>query len=202
VRVEYLGFETVGEHREFRLRVYGPDASREFRFRIAIASFTDGGIRMQDGPDVCYQKLLHVAGNTTSADVITIDGADLASYREAHTKVAKHRRSWTPPSTLGTPVPTPAVVRRPRPRALLPPPAAPPLLERPAFEEGQRVSHALYGEGVMTSSSGAHTVVTFDKQGPKMFITSMLKVTVLSAAHAWETGPRGKNRRRPAPPSS
>jgi hypothetical protein len=204
VRVEYLGFETVGEHREFRLRVYGPDASREFHFRIAIASFTDGGIRMQDGPDVCYQKLLQVAaGDTTSADVVTIDGADLASYREAHTKVAKHRRSWTPPSTLATPVPAPAVVRRQRPTAaLLLPLAVPPVAESPAFEEGQRVSHAVYGAGVTTSSNGAHTVVTFDKQGPKMFITSMLKVTVLSAAHAWETGARGKNRPCPAPPSS
>jgi len=203
MRVEYLGFETVGEHREFRLRVYGPDASSEFRFRIAIASFTDGRIRMQDGPDVSYQKLLRVAaGGLTSADVVTIDDADLASYREAHTKVAKHRRSWTPPSPLATPVPTPAVLRRHRPRAPLPPPAVPPVLERSAFEEGQRVSHAIYGEGVMTSSSGAHTVVTFDKQGPKMFITSMLKVTVLSPAHAWETGARGKNRPCPTGPWS
>ena len=194
VRVEYLGFETVGPHREFRLRVYGPDASREFRFRIAVASFADGQVRMQDGPDVCYQKLLRVAaGDLTSTDVITIDDADLVSYREAHTKVAKHRKSWRPPSTLATPAAIPAIVRRQSPRAPAPSPSVP-VLVRPAFEEGQRVSHAVFGDGVTTSSSGGHTVVTFDAQGPKMFITSMLKVTVLSPAHTWETSPRGKNR--------
>jgi hypothetical protein len=194
VRVEYLGFENVREHREFRFRVYGPDTSSELRFRIASTAFADGRIRMQDGPDVCYQKLLRVtAAGVTSADVVTIDEADLVSYREAHTKVSKHRRSWVDPSTRATPVAAPAIARPPRPKRPSPP-RVPPVVERPAFEVGQRVTHAVFGDGVTTSSRGARTVITFDEQGPKMFITSMLKVTVLSPAHTWETGPRGKNR--------
>jgi hypothetical protein len=47
---------------------------------------------------------------------------------------------------------------------------------------------------VTTSSSGGHTVVRFDQDGLKTFITSMLDVAVLSAPHTWETGPRGNNR--------
>ena len=200
VRVEYLGFENVGEHREFRFRVYGPDTSIEFRFSIASAGFADGRIRMQDGPDVCYQKLLRVAaGSVERADVITIDDGDLVLYREAHTKVTKHRRSWTPPSTPATPVPTPARARPQRARVPSSSPVVLPILDRPAFASGQRVSHAVFGEGVTTSSRGVHTVVTFDEQGPKMFITSMLKLTLLSAPHEWETGPRGKNRPLPTP---
>jgi hypothetical protein len=196
IRVEYLGFQNVGEHREFRLRVYGKDESSEFRFRIAIAAFGAGRMRLQDGPDVCYQKLLQsvAAGDTERPDVITIDEADLASYRETHTHLPKHR-SWTP-----TPSPTPAATldippRRPRP----PSPALPmvPLVTddtEPALEKGQRVSHKIFGVGVTTSSRGGHTVVQFDQDGPKTFVTSMLELEVLSAPRTWETGPRGKNR--------
>lgn len=193
VRVEYLDFQNVAEHREFRLRVYGPDESTEFRLRIAIAAFGAGRVRLQDGPDVCYQKLLRAvaAGETASPDLITIDDFDLASYREAHTHLPKHR-SWTPSSP-----PTPAIMPRKRPRTPSPQPAVAPLVTKdtdPALEEGQRVSHAVFGVGVTTSSSGGHTVVRFDQDGPKTFVTSMLEVDVLSAPHTWETGPRGKNR--------
>jgi hypothetical protein len=190
VRVEYLDFQNVAEHREFRLRVYGPDGWTEFRLRIAMAAFGAGRVRLQDGPDVCYQKLLRAvaAGETASPDVITIDDVDLASYREAHTQVPKHR-SWTPSSP-----PTRAIVPPQQPRTRSPQPPVAPLPTNdtgPAFEKGQRVSHAVFGVGVTTSSSGGHTVVRFDQDGPKTFVTSMLKVDVLSAPHVLESGRRG-----------
>jgi hypothetical protein len=193
VRVEYLDFGNVGEHREFRLRVCGPDGAAEFRLRIAIAAFDAGRVRLQDGPDVCYQKLLRAvaAGETASSDVITVDEVELASYREAHTHVPK-RRSWTPSSPAA-----PAFVPPKRPRMPSPqrPVAAPVTGDtEPALEEGQRVRHAVFGAGVTTSSSRGHTVVRFDQDGLKTFVTSLLKVDVLSAPHTWETGPRGINR--------
>jgi len=188
VRVEYLGFQNVAEHREFRLRVFGRHGSTEFRFGIAIAAFGAGRVSLQDGPDVCYQKLLRAvaAGATASSDVITIDDVELASYREAHTHVPK-RKSWAPLSP-----PTPLLL--PREQARTP---SPPLVTNdpaPGPEEGQRVSHAIFGVGVTTSSSEGHTAVCFDKGGTKTFVTSMLEVDVLSAPHTWETGPRGTNR--------
>lgn len=197
VRVEYLDFADVAEHREFRFRVSGPDGPTEVRVRIAIAAFAAGRVRLQDGPDVCYQKLLRTvaAGETTSADVITIDEAELTSYREAHTHAPK-RRSWTPTPSPSS-APTPAFVPRRQPRTpSAPPRVAPPVTSHaaPAFEEGQRVVHAVHGIGVTTSSSDGHTVVQFDEDGPKTFVTSMLELDVLSPPHTWETGPRGKNR--------
>jgi hypothetical protein len=202
VRVEYLDFQNVGKDREFRFRVYGADGSTEFRLRIAIAAFAAGRVRLQDGPDVCYQKLLRAvaAGDTASPGVIAIDDVDLAIYLEAHTKVPK-RRSWTPsspaPSSPTSSSPTlpnvpPRQSRTPSPRL----PVAPLVTSHgePALEEGQRVSHSVFGAGVTTSSSRGHTVVCFDQAGPKTFVTSMLKVDVLSAPHMWETSPRGKNR--------
>lgn len=192
VRVEYLDFQNLAEHREFRFRVYGRDGSIEFRFRIAIAAFGAGRVRLQDGPDVCYQKLLRsvAAGETAGPDPIAIDDVELASYREAHTKVVKQRPQ-------ASPLPAPAVVpRRPaRTRSSQPPVAPIPSLDtEPALEAGQRVSHAVFGAGVTTSTSGSHTIVCFDQDGPKTFVTSMLKLEVLSAPHMWETGPRGDNR--------
>ena len=105
-RMEYLGFQEVDGRREFRLRVFGREGSTEFRFGIAIAAFSAGRVSLQDGPDVCYQKLLRVvaAGETAIPDVITIDDAELASYREVHTSVPK-RRARPPLSQLSPPTP-------------------------------------------------------------------------------------------------
>lgn len=193
VRVEYVDFQNVAEHREYRFRGYGADGWAEFRLRIAVADFGAGRVRLQDGPDVCYQKLLWVVagGETPGADVITIDEADLASYREAHTLVPK-RRSF---SAASPPTPTPAIVPQRQPRTPSPRlPFAPPLVTsdtEPSLEQGQRVSHAVFGAGVTASSGGGHTVIRFDEGGPKTFVTSLLEVDVLSAPHAWETDPRG-----------
>ena len=195
VRVEYLDFQNVFDHREYRLAVYRPEGSTEFRFRIAIAAFGPLGVRLQDGPDVCYQKLLRAvaAGETASDDVVTIDDLELATYREAHTHVPKHR-SWA-----SSEPPKPPFVPRTPPRPRSPQlPVAPPATNdaEPALDEGQRVSHPVFGVGVTTSSSGGHTVIRFDEDGPRTFVTSMLNLEVLSAPHTWETGPRGKNRPR------
>ena len=193
LRVEYLDFQNVADHREFRLRAFGPDGSTEFRFRIAVAAFGAGRIRLQDGPDVCYQKLLRAvaAGETASLDVTSIDDVELARYREAHTPAPKRR----PTSFSSTPK-EPVVPRKP-PRTSAPRlPVAPPVTNdaEPALQAGQRVRHALFGVGVTTSSSGGRTGVHFDQDGLKTFVTSLLDVIVLSAPHTWETGPRGHNR--------
>jgi hypothetical protein len=193
-RVEYLDFQSVADYREYRLAIHGPDGSSEVRLRIANSSFDTGRARLQDGPEICYRRLLRaVACGETAPDVVTIDDLELASYREAHTQVPRHR-PWA--ATLP---PRPAPVQRTplRPRPPQPPiaaPAASPAKQGPA--EGQRVSHAAFGVGVVTASRSGHTTVHFDECGPRTFITSMLDLELLSAPHTWETGPRGKNRPR------
>jgi hypothetical protein len=196
VRVEYLDFKGVPDHREYRLAVWRPEGPTEFRFRIATAAFDAGRVRLQDGPDVCYQRLLRdvAAGETAIPDVVTIDEAELASYRVAHARVPKHRSGWTPSLP-----PKPPFVARPKPRPASPRLPVGPLATNdaePAFDEGQRVRHAVFGVGVTKSSGGGHTIIRFDEDGPRTFVTSMLELEVLSAPHTWETGPRGKNRPR------
>jgi hypothetical protein len=201
--VEYLDFQNVAEHREYRLRVHGPDGWTEVRFSIEIAAFVAHRVSLQDGPDVCFQKLSRViaAGETASNDVIAIDDVELASYREAHTRAPK-RRSWAPISP-----PTPPALPQPPPRTSSPRRLAPPLVTNdpaPGLQEGQRVRHAIFGVGVTTPSSVGHTAVCFDEGGRKTFVTSMLELDVLSAPYTWETTPRGTNRpcRTPAPPAA
>ena len=198
VRVEYLGFDNVAEHREFRLRAYGRDGSTEFRFGIAFAAFRAGRVSLQDGPDVCYQKVLRgiEAGAAANLDVITIDEVELASYREAHKLVKKHRTAapWSPPTPSVEPP------REPVRRLSLPRRVAPLVVSdrAPGLEEGQRVHHAIFGAGVTAASGGGRTAVCFDTGGTKMFVTSMLEVDVLSAPHTWETSRRGANLPCPA----
>ena len=97
----------------------------------------------------------------------------------------------------------PSFVPRPEPRTPSPRLPVGPFATNdaePALDEGQRVRHAVFGDGVTTSSGGGHTVIRFDENGPRRFVTSLLELEVLSAPHTWETGPRGKNRPRATAP--
>jgi hypothetical protein len=166
----------------------GLDGSSEIRIRIALAAFGACRVRLQDGPDVCYQKLLRTAAaDPVVPEVIALEDVDLMSYAEGHTNAPKHR-SWS------SSTPSPELVAAPNGPAL--PSSARTLatVPEPPLEGGQRVSHAVFGLGVMNPPSAGHTVVCFDQDGPRRFVTSMLEVDILSAPHTWETSARGKNR--------
>ena len=194
LRVEFIDFQNVGDHRDYRFQVSCADEPAEVRIRVAMGRFGPGGLRLQDGPDACYQRLLRAVGDGETAlpEVILLDDADLASYREAHTPVVRSRAaSASTPRPALPPKPARTFVRTPSR-----PTAAPEVTKAPVpvFAEGQRVRHAVFGVGVTSSSTEGHTVVHFDEAGPKTFITSLLEMDALSAPHTWETGPRGVNR--------
>ena len=194
VRVEYVDFQDVGEYREFRFRVRVLDGSTEVRARIAVVAFGPGRMRLQDGPDLCYRKVVEAvaaAGDAATPETIMIEEADLAGYAEGHKTVPKHR-SWSSPSpeTPATAAPEDSAAQPIARRAsaiVMPAPEA-------VLEGGQRVCHPVFGLGVMSPPSGGRTVVCFDEDGPKTFVTALLEVDILSAPHTWETSARGKNR--------
>jgi hypothetical protein len=192
LRVEYVDFQDVAEHREFHFRVRDTEGVTDWSVRVAIAAFA-GRVRLQDGPDVCYQKLRRTLATTEGAvpQTITVDETDLAGYADEHTKAPKHR-SWSLASPAADvlpagPVAPPVVARRAAPVAAVP---------APVLQGGQRISHAVFGLGVMSAPTGVHTVIHFDQDGSKRFVTSMLDVDILSAPQTWETTLRGKNRLR------
>jgi hypothetical protein len=45
------------------------------------------------------------------------------------------------------------------------------------FAKGNRVSHADYGNGTITSSEEKYTVIEFDHHGRKVFLTDMVQLT-------------------------
>jgi hypothetical protein len=199
-RVEYVQFQDLAEHRDYRFRVYGTEGSSEIRMRIANAAFSARSVRRQDGAEVCYRKLLRTvaAAEVPYPDVIVIEESDLFSYRDDHTPVPKRRSPPPiphPAPEVASPRPTPY---RSRPARVTSPrlPVATVVPEEvgPSFEEGQRVNHAIFGAGVTTASTRERTVVAFDRDGPRTFVTALLDLEVLSAPHTWETGPRGTNR--------
>ena len=192
VRVEYVDFQDVAEYREFRFRVRVLDGSAEVRARIPVAAFGPGRMRFQDGPDLCYRKVVEAvaaAADNATPETVTIDEATLAGYAEGHKSVQKHR-SWSSPSPVTTEATGPADPAAPPAARVM---AATPV---PVLEGGQRVSHAIFGLGVMSSPSGGRTVISFDEHGPRTFVTKLLEVDLLSPPHTWETTLRGKNRPR------
>jgi hypothetical protein len=192
LRVEYVDFQDVAEYREFRFRVRRTEEATDWRVRVAVAAFA-GRVRLQDGPDVCYQKLLRTLATADAAvpETITVDETELAGYADEHTKAPKHR-SWSLASPTAEVLPAgqvapPVVARRAAPVVAV---------TAPVLKGGQRISHAVFGLGVMSAPTGVHTLIHFDQDGPKRFVTSMLDVDLLSAPHTWETTVRGKNRLR------
>ncbi len=85
-RIQYLGETTGPVFREFRLAVHTGDTACEFGFRIALSAFTGGLLRMQDGPDLCYQTLARdvADGGEITASVREVSAAELEAYHAAH----------------------------------------------------------------------------------------------------------------------
>ena len=55
--LEYRGFRNADDRREYKLFARVADETREFTVWIAHAAFAAGHVHLQDGPDICYQKV-------------------------------------------------------------------------------------------------------------------------------------------------
>lgn len=64
------------------------------------------------------------------------------------------------------------------------------------LQSGQRVQHTVFGCGVTTLCTDDRTTIQFDDHGVKTFVTSMLRVEVLSPPGSWVVDRRNKPRPR------
>jgi hypothetical protein len=97
--VEYVGFRTSADRREYVLRSHlGPEV-REYTVGISLAAFAAGRVRLQDGPEICYLKLLRELDSATAAPSrevdFTVTDAELADYVTAHTTPARSRGGFS-----------------------------------------------------------------------------------------------------------
>jgi hypothetical protein len=94
--LEYLGFRTTEEGRDYLLRTRLDNEIHGYTVHIAHEAFAAGRARFQDGPEISYAKVrdeLAAHENGPIEDVFTINDAELASYRETHTRQPSWRKS-------------------------------------------------------------------------------------------------------------
>jgi hypothetical protein len=93
--VEYVGFKTIGDHRQYSLRARTAEASRDFSVNIPNALFVAGRAKFQDGPELAYQKLqreMAAHENEPAHDTFTVTEAEFEAFKEAHRPQARPRR--------------------------------------------------------------------------------------------------------------
>jgi hypothetical protein len=104
--IHYVGFGNVEGRRGYEIDVQRGLEKRRYTVWIELAAFARGQALLQDGPDICYQKLLRElasAEGQVPGGGIDVTERDLAAYRESHAPPA--RRSFSPsprPSVPGS----------------------------------------------------------------------------------------------------
>jgi len=97
--LEYLGFKTTSDSREYHLRSRVGADRRDYTVGIAHEAFASGQARYQDGPAICYEKLereLH-APEPSQACHFDVDAADLLAFHQAHASPQKKRQKPAAP---------------------------------------------------------------------------------------------------------
>ncbi len=93
--VEYVGFKTVGDHRQYTLRARTAESSRDFSVNIPNALFVAGRAKFQDGPELAYQKLqreMAAHDNEPAHATFTVTDAVFVAFTYAHRPPGRPRR--------------------------------------------------------------------------------------------------------------
>jgi len=88
VTIRYLGFHDGPGRREYVLDAQRGDETGRYTLWIELSAFSSRHALLQDGPEICYQKLLRELSDAElrgSAGMAVTEN-DLTSYREAHTR--------------------------------------------------------------------------------------------------------------------
>lgn len=109
--VEYVGFRTGEDRREYVLRSHLGSEVHEYTVGIALAAFTAGRARLQDGPEICYLKLVRelesLEAGAARAPHLTVTDAELADYVTAHTPAPRGRSGFSAAAATASPGKTP-----------------------------------------------------------------------------------------------
>jgi hypothetical protein len=106
--LEYLGFRNALDRREYVLRARLGTASCHYTVWIANTAFAAGKALLQDGPDICYQKLRRdlIDVELSEGQCVEVTASELQEYRTAHMP-PQRRTGFTP-----TPKPSPPPEKR------------------------------------------------------------------------------------------
>lgn len=89
LQLRYLGVIPQAERREYRFQVEDKDKNlRLVVVTIENSAFRNRQLMFQEGPDLCYQKLLAALGSESQEAPIRsnmpVTESDIAFYRESH----------------------------------------------------------------------------------------------------------------------
>jgi hypothetical protein len=98
VAIQYLGFRDVRDRREYTLCAQRGDQEGRYTVSIELAAFANRQALLQDGPDICYQKLLRELADSKlrGGCAIAVTPSDLTAYRESHAPPKRHGFSLPP----------------------------------------------------------------------------------------------------------
>ena len=107
VAIQYQGFQDAPSRREYALEAQRGDQRRRYTVWIERSAFAARRALLQDGPDICYQKMLRevAAFQLDGSDCIGVTDGELASYRETHTRPVRRGFSPFPTPTREAPPP-------------------------------------------------------------------------------------------------
>jgi hypothetical protein len=99
VALQYVGFKDVEGRREYALNARRGDQTCRYVVWIDLAAFSARQALLQDGPDICYQKLMRELAEVElqASDGIGVTEGDLTAYRASHAPPARRTMSPRPP---------------------------------------------------------------------------------------------------------
>jgi hypothetical protein len=99
IAVRYLGFHDVEGRREYELDAQRGDQRGRYTVSIELAAFSRRQALLQEGPDICYQKLLRELSGSglEGPGGLEVTEADLVAYRETHPQLVRRGTSATRP---------------------------------------------------------------------------------------------------------
>jgi hypothetical protein len=88
VSIRYLGFHDGPGRREYVLDAQRGDQTSRYMLWIELSAFSSRHALLQDGPEICYQKLLRELAEAElhGSEGMAVTENDMAVYRDAHTR--------------------------------------------------------------------------------------------------------------------
>jgi hypothetical protein len=91
--LRYVGFGNGPESRDYHLAAQVDAVTIDYTLSIPHAAFASGRAKLQEGPEICYHRMLQqlLACGLDGPTTITISDRELSDYRDAHTPVPRGR---------------------------------------------------------------------------------------------------------------
>lgn len=102
ISIRYLGFKDVDGFRQYTLQAQRGLETNRYTVSIELAAFSKKHALLQDGPDICYQKLRELSLlELLAPGAVEVTESDLAAYRETHSRTPRRTFSSPAPEAPG-----------------------------------------------------------------------------------------------------